>query len=194
VSANTCTWSYTHNVLGVNQWTNQINNTPFPSTNLICNSNSATCFPSGSAFTNLFVNYNGPNGQPGYLGDYRLVAGNPYSGAGTDGKDIGADMATLLTKVAGVRSDTAYTAATIMTSSLPNATHGVAYSVQLGATSASDMQVWRVTSGSLPSGLSLSFAGVISGTPASAGTSSFTVQMMDAAQQWATQTLTLTAQ
>ena len=34
----------------------------------------------------------------------------------TDGKDIGADIATLLTKVSGVRSDTTYTAASITTS------------------------------------------------------------------------------
>lgn len=194
VAGTNCTWTYTRNVLGVGQWTNQINNTPFPSTNFTCNAALATCFPSGSAFTNLFVNYNGPNGQPGYLGDYHLAIGNPYSGAGTDGKDIGADIPTLLIKVAGVRSDTAYIAASITTTSLPNATHSTAYSTQLAATSASDMQVWRVISGSLPSGLSLSFAGIISGTPSNAGSSTFTVQMMDAAQQYATQSLTLIVQ
>lgn len=194
VTGTSCTWTYTRNVLGVGQWTNQINNTPFPSTNFTCNAALATCFPSGSAFTNLFVNYNGPSGQPGYLGDYHLATGNPYAGAGTDGKDIGADIPTLLTKVSGVRSDTIYTAANITTTSLPNATHGTAYSVQLAATSASDMQVWRVISGSLPSGVSLSFAGVISGTPSNAGVSTVVVQMMDAAQQYATQSLTLTVQ
>ena len=194
VTGTTCTWTYTRNVLGVGQWTNQINNTPFPTSNLTCNSSSATCFPSGSAFANLFVSYNGPNGQTGYLGDYHLATGNPYAGAGTDGKDIGADIPALLNKLSGVRSDTTYTAANITTTSLPNATHGTAYSAQLSATSASDMQVWRVISGSLPAGLTLSFAGVISGTPSSAGTATFTVQMMDAAQQYATQALTLTVQ
>jgi hypothetical protein len=194
VTGSTCSWTYTRNVLGVGQWTNQINNTPFPSTNLTCSASSATCFPNGSAFTNLFVNYNGGSGQPGYLGDYHLVTGNPYAGAATDGKDIGADIATLLTKVAGVRADTTYTAASITTTTLPTATHGTAYSTQLLATSASDMQVWRISSGTLPSGLSLSFAGVISGTPSSAGTSSFTVKMMDAAQQYDSKTLSLTVQ
>jgi hypothetical protein len=194
VSGAACTWTYTRNVLGVGQWTNQINNTPFPSTNFTCNASSATCFPSGTAFTSLFVSYNGPNGQLGYLGDYHLATGNPYVAAGTDGKDIGADIATLLTKVAGVRSDTSYTAASITTTSLPNATHAAAYSAPLAATSASDMQVWRVTSGTLPPGLSLSFAGLLSGTPASAGTSSFTVQMMDAAQQYDNKALSLTVQ
>jgi hypothetical protein len=194
VTGSTCTWTYTRNVLGLGQWTNQTNNTPFPATNLTCNSSGATCFPSGTAFTNLFLNYNGPNGQPGYLGDYHLAAGNPYAGAATDGKDIGADMTTLLNEISGVRSDTIYTSASITTTSLPNAMNGTPYSAQLAATSASDMQVWRVSSGTLPAGLNLSVSGLVSGTPSSPGSSTFTVQMMDAAQQYATQTFTLTVQ
>ena len=77
---------------------------------------------------------------------------------------------------------------------VPNASNGTPYSAQLAGTSASDMQIWRVTMGTLPTGLSLSLAGLISGTPSSAGTSTFTVQMMDAAQQYASQTLSLTVQ
>lgn len=42
------------------------------------------------------------------------------------------------------------------------------------------MSNWTITSGSLPSGLALSPAGVISGTPAAAGTSAFTVQATSA--------------
>jgi hypothetical protein len=42
--------------------------------------------------------------------------------------------------------------------------------------------------------LSLSFAGATSGTPANAGSSTFTVQMMDAAQQYDMKTLPLTVQ
>lgn len=197
VSGTTCTWTYTSNVLGLGQWTSQINNTPFPSTNQTCGNGSnptATCFPSGSAFTSLFTSYNGPNGQPGYLGDYHLTSNGPYNGAATDAKDIGADMTTLLSKTAGVRSDTTFTAASITTTSLPNATNGTPYSAQLGANSASDMQIWRMTSGTLPTGLSLSVSGLVSGTPTSSGASTFTVQMMDAAQQYASQTFTLTVQ
>jgi hypothetical protein len=33
------------------------------------------------------VNFNGGNG-----GDYHLVSGSPYKNAGTDGKDLGADI------------------------------------------------------------------------------------------------------
>lgn len=205
VTGTTCTWIYTRNVLGIGQWTSQLNNTPFPCTNSDvgasctqppapsgCNAAHATCFPSGSAFTSLFVNYNSPSGQPGYLGDYHLAAYSPYAGAGTDGKDIGANIDLIATLTAGVRSSTNYTAASITTSSLPSATVGTAYSQQLVGTSASDFQIWHVTSGALPPGVGLSLGGTLSGTPTVSGTSTFTVEMLDAAQQYSSATLSLT--
>ncbi len=177
----TCTWTYTHNVLGVGQWQNQTNNTPFPSTNLTCSAAGDTCFPSGSAYTSLFVSYNGPAGQPGYLGDYHLAPNGPYAGAGSDGRDVGTNIDQILSLISGVRSATAYTAASVTTATLPNGAVGTAYSQQLAAPSASDSQVWTLQSGTLPAGISLSLAGVISGTPTASGTSNFTVQIMDAA-------------
>jgi hypothetical protein len=44
-----------------------------------------------------FANYNGGNG-----GDYTLLPGSPYAGLGTDGKDLGADIAGLNQALAGV--------------------------------------------------------------------------------------------
>jgi len=194
VTGTTCSWTYTENVLGTGLWTNQLLNSPFPSTNQTCNAAAATCFPSGSAFTSLFVNYNGPNGQPGYLGDYHFSPGSPFIGAATDGSNVGADIGRVLTMTAGVRGTTSYVAASVTTSNLPAASVGIVYSQQLTGTSASDMQLWRIISGSLPAGLSLTLGGLISGTPTSSGSSTFTVQMMDAAQQYATAALSLTVQ
>jgi hypothetical protein len=69
-------------------------------------------FPAGnlaaSSPTSVFVNYNNGNG-----GDYRLCQGpgnpvasctaaSPYINAGTDGRDIGADLTTLNSLIAGV--------------------------------------------------------------------------------------------
>jgi hypothetical protein len=69
----------------------------------------------------------------------------------------------------------------ITTTSLANGTAGVAYSATLAATGGVTPYVWSIVSGSLPAGLSLNAStGVISGTPTSAGTSSFTVQVTDA--------------
>jgi hypothetical protein len=205
VTGSTCTWVYTRNVLGLGQWTTQTNNTPFPCTNADvgatctqppapagCNAAHATCFPNGSAFTSLFVSYGSPAGQPGYLGDYHLAANSPYAGAGTDGKDIGANIDQILALTSGVRSNTTYAAASVTTTSLPNATVGNSYSQQLLATSASDFQIWHLTAGSFPPGIGMSLGGTLSGTPTVSGTSNFTVQMMDGAQQYATRALSLT--
>ena len=152
-----------------------------------CNASGATCFPSLSAWTALFVNYNN-----GYGGDYHLATSSPYAGAGTDGQDIGANIDQVLLLSAGVRSPTNYAGASITTTTLPSGAVGNSYSQQLNATSASDFQLWSIISGTLPPGLSLSRSGLISGTPTVPVNSSFSVQLMDAVQQYATKALTLT--
>ena len=68
---------------------------------------------------------------------------------------------------------------TITTSSpLPAGTVGTAYGVSLAATGGKGSYAW---SGTPPAGLSLSTAGVITGTPTAAGTSAFTVIVADSA-------------
>ena len=69
----------------------------------------------------------------------------------------------------------------ITTTSLPGATIGTPYSATLSATGGIPSYTWSVTAGSLPAGLTLSSAGVISGTPTgtSASTASFTVTVTD---------------
>ena len=67
-------------------------------------------------------------------------------------------------------------APTITTDSLPNGTEGTSYSQTLTATGTAPI-TWSVTSGSLPTGLTLNEStGLISGTPTTAGTSTFTVK------------------
>jgi len=67
----------------------------------------------------------------------------------------------------------------ITTSSLPAANVGVAYSQSLAATGGTGPYSWSLSAGALPAGLSLSPAGVISGTPTATGTSNFTVKVSD---------------
>ena len=57
----------------------------------------------------------------------------------------------------------------ILTSSLPDATVGEAYSAQLSASGGLGTYAWSVISGNLPTGLSLSTTGEISGVPTVAG-------------------------
>jgi hypothetical protein len=59
-------------------------------------------WPSGNFFPTTisavqFVNYNGGNG-----GDYHLLPSSPYKNAGSDGKDLGADIDTILAETANV--------------------------------------------------------------------------------------------
>lgn len=67
------------------------------------------------------------------------------------------------------------TAPTITTSSLPSGTVGTAYSQTVVATGNATI-TFALYAGALPAGLSLSSAGVISGTPTASGTATFTVR------------------
>jgi uncharacterized repeat protein (TIGR01451 family) len=82
----------------------------------------------------------------------------------------------------------------ITTYYLANGTQGAPYSASLQATGGVLPYTWSLTAGSLPPGLSLSSGGVISGTPSTAGTVQFSVEVTDSESppQMATATLSLT--
>lgn len=70
----------------------------------------------------------------------------------------------------------------ITNASLPAANLGVAYSATLAATGGQSPYTFAVTTGSLPTGLTLNSAtGAISGTPTAAGTFNFTITVTDSA-------------
>lgn len=70
----------------------------------------------------------------------------------------------------------------INTTSLPSATQYVYYSQTLNASGGTPPYTWSVTSGSLPTGLSLSSGGIISGTTGGSATAqTFRVQITDSA-------------
>ena len=80
------------------------------------------------------------------------------------------------------------------TSPLPTGYVGLAYSKALAATGGSGTGfTWAVTSGStLPAGLNLSAAGVLSGKPTTVGTPSFSVTVTDSVSNTGTGTLSIT--
>jgi hypothetical protein len=82
----------------------------------------------------------------------------------------------------GSTSLTVQAVLTITTTSLPSGTVGAAYTATLAASNGTPPYTWSVITGSLPAGLTLNAAtGTIAGTPTAATTSTFTVQVRDAA-------------
>src|SRR5881296_1954232 len=79
----------------------------------------------------------------------------------------------------------------ITSSQLPGGTVGSAYSATLSASGGTSPYSWSVSSGTLPTGLSLSSTGTISGTPTVAGAFPFTVAVKDAASASASASLSI---
>ena len=79
----------------------------------------------------------------------------------------------------------------ITTTTLPNATVNTPYSAPLAAIGGVTPYSWTI-SGTLPSGLTLNSAGVISGTPTSTGSATFTVHVADSETPPATSSAQLT--
>jgi Putative Ig domain len=79
----------------------------------------------------------------------------------------------------------------LTTTTLPAVTEGSAYSQQLTATGGVTPYTW-VTGGPLPPGVTLSSAGLLSGTPTASGTYTFTAEVTDAEGAAVLKNLTLT--
>ncbi|MDJ0754166.1 MAG: putative Ig domain-containing protein [Ardenticatenaceae bacterium] len=111
------------------------------------------------------------SGTPTAIGSYSFS----IRATDSDGKAVVKDF----------EMDIIYPPLDIITSSpLPSGTIGVPYSTIIEATGGVPPYSWSVISGALPTGLSLNSAtGEISGTPTTAGTFAFTIQVMDSAGQ-----------
>ncbi len=67
----------------------------------------------------------------------------------------------------------------ISTSSLPDAVVNKSYSATLAATGGATPYTWVITSGTLPSGISMTSSGTLSGTPTTSGAVNISVQVTD---------------
>jgi len=77
-------------------------------------------------------------------------------------------------------------------SPLPTGTAGTSYSQTLAASGGTTPYTWSLAAGSVPSGLTLSSGGVLSGTPGAATSASFTVQVTGNDGQFSTKPFSLT--
>jgi len=119
-----------------------------------------------------------------------LISGTPAA-SGTfaftiqvrDSNSVSASQQFNLTVVSGLA---------ITTQQLPQGAVNVPYSQTLTAAGGTSPYTWNLTQGSLPAGLSLTTAGVITGTPKANGAPTFTVQVLDSMGASATKQFTLT--
>ncbi|MBI3469927.1 MAG: putative Ig domain-containing protein [Candidatus Solibacter usitatus] len=174
---------------------------------------SPTTLPNGSVGTSYSQPVTGSGGIPPYT--LRLSSGSlptgvslqttqtptttAYSLTGNPTAAGTFNFTLQLTDSAGNTSSTAYAITiggrlAITTTSLPNGTVGVVYSQTVAATGGTPPYTFDVPPGSLPGGLSLSTAGVLSGTPATAGIAPLTVNVTDSARVAARQSLPLLIQ
>jgi hypothetical protein len=107
------------------------------------------------------------SGTPSVSGPFNFTA-QVTSGSQTVSKSFSLQVDALLT----------ITTASPLTSGIQN----VAYSATLAATGGTGSYTWSVSAGALPAGVSLSAAGVVSGTPSASGSFDFTAQVTDAVQ------------
>jgi Putative Ig domain/Ig-like domain CHU_C associated len=106
------------------------------------------------------------------------LSGTPTS-AGTSNFTVQIADANILTATKAF-SVTISTAPVISTPALLSPSRvGIAYSTALAVSGGTAAYTWSVIGGALPAGLSLSAAGLLSGTPTAVADSSFTVQVLD---------------
>jgi len=119
----------------------------------------------------------GISGTPTTSGTYNFTAQVMDANGAPDSKSL---------------SITIYPELSITTSSLADGTVNLAYSQTLTVSGGGSPYTWSIIVGILPAGVSLnSSTGVISGMPTTAGTSNFTVQVMDANSAVATRSLSI---
>src|SRR5262249_16293735 len=137
----------------------------------------------GQSLNRRFSDY----GSNGYMDNLQIIA---QEGSGFIYFDNIAVGSTMLPFAGGVSQPSP---PTITTTTLSNGIVNQVYNQTVFETGGTAPFTWSIISGSLPAGLSLNASsGVISGTPTTAGMSSFTIGVQDSTSQTANQALSIT--
>lgn len=168
---------------------------------------STTALPGAQVGVSYSAALQATGGTPGYLWSLQsgsLPAGLSLSGAGVlSGTPTTSGKTSLVVKVTEERRPTeSQTAVLLLTiappalrvtsASLAEGQQGKAYAASLQVQGGTPGYLWSVASGSLPTGLNLSAAGTITGTPTTSGIASFTVQVTDSGSPAQSQRVPLT--
>ena len=119
-----------------------------------------------------------------------IVYSNSGDGATTDSFAFDDGAGAIVTVTVYIAAATS--PISISPTTLPSGTVAAAYSATLTASGGTSPYTFAVTSGSLPTGLTLSSGGTLSGTPSAYGSFSFTVTATDSASVTGNQSYTLT--
>jgi hypothetical protein len=144
--------------------------------------------PTVAAWQGHFANFT--------AGDYHLIASSTYRNAGTDGVDLGADVAAVDAQAANALSGDnsvppGNSRIRITTTSLPNGMVGQSYAQSILCAGGAGACVWQLRDSALPAGLAFdAVAGIVSGTPSDVQTGKLTIEAYDSA--WPTNTATAT--
>jgi hypothetical protein len=163
-----------------------------PSTTTVASAGSMQFTAQVTNTSNVGVTWTASTGKISSSGDYTAPSVTSNTNAtvtATSTADSSKSASATLTITAPT-----VTALDITTTGLTDVTAGVTYSANLKVTGGTNPYSWSKTSGTLPSGFSLSSSGSLSGTTTQTGNFTFTVQVADASspKQTATQSLTLT--
>ncbi len=184
----------THNVARVTRWAMPIMANFYPP---ITTCPTITLSPTSLAAGTVGTAYSRALAGSGGTGPYTFAvtsgsvpAGLTLSGAGLlSGTPTTAQTASFTiraTDANGCTGSLAYTLTmacptiTLSPTSLPAGVVGTAYSQALSSTGGTSPKTFAVISGAIPTGLTLSSAGLLSGTPTTAQTATFTVRATDA--------------
>ena len=138
------------------------------------NSGTTSALAAAGSYTAVGTTVSAASGNTGVnlLPEYQIVSStNTYAATETVNNGNGAHWTAAILTYKG--------AVTISPTALPAATYGNAYSQALTASGGTAPYTFAVAPGSLPSGLTLSSSGVLSGTPTAAGSYNFTVAATD---------------
>lgn len=130
------------------------------------------------------------SGSRDLIGDGSKISGK-FNGGESKHKGVNLSSSDITNVSAFLNNPTTTVPLAIVTSTLPGATNGTAYSQILTAAGGKTPYSWSLSAGTLPTGLSLNSSGMISGTLSATGTFTFTVKVTDAATASATKSLSI---
>jgi len=164
---------------------------PMPNLGPLADNGGTTPLPDGTFVKTQVIT----NTSPAFhAGDPNVCTASFPTGANSqDERGANFPRSSTACSIGAFEPQSATTTITLSPTALPNSTVGVAYNQTISASGGSGTGfTFAITAGTLPSGLTLSSSGLLSGTPTAAGPFTFTVTATDSARNMGSQQYTLT--